>query len=99
MTDFPEKIWLNLDYEDGGLMEWGSRQLSPAASEYIRADLVTQWQPIETLREHHGDVLLSIVGGFTRIGFINADGDIREQDGRTIKGGVTNWMPIPKVPE
>ena len=105
MSDYPEKIWMNIDYEDGGLMDWSSRQLSPAASEYIRADLVTQWQPIETA-PHDTDVLLASPSEWTNTGWIievgKASWGRRYDSGASSlswHGRATHWMPIPKVPE
>ena len=101
MGDFPEKIWMNIDYEDGGLMDWSSRQLSPSASEYIRADLVPQWQTIDTLTTNERVIVLfdndHIDSGW--LDNIDERRFFRTGHGKLPLTRLNHWMPIPKVPE
>ena len=92
---------MNIDYEDGGLMDWSSRQLSPAASEYIRADLVPQWQTIDTLTTNERVIVLfdndHIDSGW--LDNIDERRFFRTGHGKLPLTRLTHWMPIPKVPE
>lgn len=48
MGDAPERIWLTADRPDHRPFVTKGFLASPPRTEYIRADLVPQWQPIET---------------------------------------------------
>ncbi|MGL5737153.1 MAG: hypothetical protein ACRCYS_20015, partial [Beijerinckiaceae bacterium] len=45
MTQAPERIWINTDGNSQTYLHGPNRN---HVTEYIRADLVPQWQPIET---------------------------------------------------
>lgn len=99
MGEFPESVWMNIDYEDGGLMEWSSRQRSSTASQYIRSDLVPQWQPIETAPKDGAQILVEVMSGYYQVVSFNDDKWRENTNSLALRKDFTHWMPIPKVPE
>ena len=100
MSAFPESVWMNIDYEDGGLMEWSSRQRSSTASQYIRADIVPQWQPIETMPDRPGQVFLSTPNMCYNVGTVLDQWVFLWKTKEPVRrDSYSHWMPIPKVPE
>jgi hypothetical protein len=66
MTDAPERIWLTADDPNNRPFVTKGPLASPPRTEYIRADLVPGWQPIETAPRDGTRVMLW--RGFTEIG-------------------------------
>jgi hypothetical protein len=103
MSEFPEKIWLA---DDGDELTrhapvydfWysGEPDFTDVKSEYIRSDLVTQWQPIETLTEEDRVVILMSAHD-VKLGFIEGY-HVKSNLGRQSREDFTHWMPIPKAP-
>jgi len=87
MIDFPEKVYVNK-------RQFAYRfKTSEYQQEYIRADLVPTWQPIETAPRDGTDILCMNKEGYVRQVFWSYDswryGD--DYEFNTIK-----WMLIPK---
>ena len=100
MVYFPDEVWINSRsatvYIDGSSAVSGRDREFAGGQQYIRADLVPQWQPFDTaptnvqilvrrsdhVEERSGDICTAIV--------YNVERDIKF---------FTHWMPIPKVPE
>lgn len=108
MVDFPEEIHVGQDYdtrvleiEDGGNLV----EIYDYSQRYIRADLVPQWQPIETA-PHDADVILASPPSPTNREWlfeVGAASTGRRFDNgyssMSFHGHATHWMPISKVPE
>ena len=83
-----------------------------AYDEYIRADLVPTWQPIETAPNDGTEILITD-GDFTCFGcfylreWVFCNGVETSEDGVDLFGlnkwiagyGSTHWMPLPTTPE
>ena len=100
MVYFPDEVWINSRsatvYIDGSSAVSGRDREFAGGQQYIRSDLVPQWQPFDTaptnvqilvrrsdhVEERSGDICTAIV--------YNVERDIKF---------FTHWMPIPKVPE
>ena len=99
MIDFKKSIWLSAeDVGSGYDLVLDDRNCECeegilATQQYIRADLVPQWQPIETMPANKLVFVLikSKINTFTTM--LRLDGSTKNM------GGATHWMPIPKVPE
>ena len=107
MSDFPEKIWVTHKEEFPGHVSFRASNLDHSNStdgtypEYIRADLVPQWQPIETLTTSERVIVLfdndHIDSGW--LDNIDERRFFRTGHGKLPLTRLTHWMPIQKVPE
>lgn len=115
MSDFKGSIWLSAeDVGSGHDLVLDDRNCECeegiiATQQYIRADLVPKWQPIETAPADDEPVLLTnakardvngnrIPG--TRVGSRSSlTGNVVGALGEFRNKDFTHWMPIPKVPE
>lgn len=106
MTDAPEKIHMGISPSENhyGMvyhrpMQWGVK----SSVEYIRADLVDQWEPFETMPEDEF-VLITFTNrwGYPRVHeavkYTNEDGEevvhtVYEQN---VINSVTHWKPLPE---
>ena len=112
MTQAPERIWRDKPqtkrgYVDG-LPSWPTQSESYEGTEYIRADLVPQWQPIETLGPDNCAEFLAYWpdqwdNGSWNIertwfvdGWFHTPND--KQEAKT-PWAPTHWMPLPQAPE
>jgi len=109
MTDAPERVWLEWMDEDGYAGHaWEINVGGSLDAEYIRADLVPQWQPIETAPRDgtdfmvwNGEVMtLSTWGktahvpiyGWLQIAWADPE------DADLMYPQPTHWMPRPNPP-
>lgn len=114
----PDRIWLTTT-ESGNVDDWtqwldDQDQLHPKAprTEYIRADMMPKWQPIETaprdgfflVCEHPGialsefDVSVSVVWMGRDGVSLNAYLDADGIEMPYLDGSATHWMPLPPPP-
>lgn len=105
MTDAPEKVHMGISPSENhyGMvyhrpMQWGVK----SSVEYIRADLVDQWQPIETAPTTT-PVLVWDEYWLMRIGYLKLDGywvtdSPCFEDIETILNP-THWKKLPKPPK
>lgn len=100
MTDAPERIWLN---NDRAGVWWTDQQRNSMQgdTEYIRADLVPQWQPIETAPKD-GDALVYHPSDWWNV--VDLGNDVCRNGQREFYNGdvychATHWMPLPEPPE
>lgn len=100
MTDFPEKIWVTHKEQFSGHVGFRASDLDHSTvtegyyPEYIRADLVPQWQPIETVPIN--TPVLAVVRHEPEYGRVHIVGSSSQDK---LKLEYSQWMPIPKVPE
>jgi hypothetical protein len=101
MSDFPEKIWLDkMDiYLGVGGKEAKNHYIEGV--HYIRSDLVTQWQPIETLTTNERVIVLFDNDHIDSGWLDNVDERrfFRTGHGKLPLTRLTHWMQIPKVTE
>lgn len=107
MSDFPEKIEVDgsvLGEIYHRIVDHSESVRSSHAHEYqqyIRSDLVPQWQPIETLTTNERVIVLfdndHIDSGW--LDNIDERRFFRTGHGKLPLTRLTHWMPIPKVPE
>ena len=100
MSDAPERIWTTSGGDAGS---WTTTQSRMAVHmpdgwqvEYVRADLVPQWQPIEEMPEEWKDMrdIILLAGGQMEVGFFgvgskdwcNADGELESQPTHYLTG-------------
>jgi hypothetical protein len=109
MTEAPERIWVNLDdCEDGccpvedGLDGDGKFFRAATSTRYIRADLVPQWQPIETAPK---DGTWVLVWSYSRVAvsfFCEKENewcsDWQDYQEHYNNESPTHWMPLPAPP-
>lgn len=111
MSDFPERIWVTHKEQFSGHVGFRASDLDHSTvtagyyPEYIRADLMPQWQPIETA-PHDVDVILASPPSLTNREWlfeVGAASTGRRFDNgyssMSFYGHATHWMPIPKVQE
>lgn len=101
----PERIWTT--HEDHS-RSWGGSFGSFMASdldhgdeypEYIRADLVPQWQPIETAPKHDLETLILYSSEGVQIGWFSAFHKCwLTTEGKDVWAEPTHWMPLPTPP-
>ena len=105
MSEAPERIWAfkgnarGWDY--GNFVPKFFEHLDDSGVEYIRADLVPQWQPIETAPKDNTKVLLFVPVFGPSIGYFDAHGPdnlwcVRGIVNRGVQP--THWMPLPEPP-
>ena len=103
MIDFPDTVWLGSDEEIGAIfLEEDERYLAryDDTREYIRSDLVPQWQPIETMPDRPGQVFLSTPNGCYNVGTVLDQWVFLWKTKEPVRrDSYSHWMPIPKVPE
>lgn len=98
MSDYPERVWVNFEGVDSGFgpIDDGYEE---GDTIYIRADLVPQWQPIET-SPRDGTRFLAFVGGQWH----GVEQVIVKYSSDTYLGynntpwQPTHWMPLPSPP-
>jgi len=98
MTQAPERIWAFRPGPDADHGHWVSYDIG--ATEYTRADLVPQWQPIETAPEYdpHAKLRVIVWNRFSRCAeYVLADGDFWRARGEECS--LSHWMPLPATPE
>lgn len=110
MSTYPERIWL-AEYRDGEDSEPTiEHEVSDPAlrgfgvpdsyNEYIRADLLPQWQPIETIDGSGVVVALATKNGFFNMGsFYGGLLFIFGKDGPIDISVFDYWMPLPELPK
>jgi hypothetical protein len=110
MTDAPERIWATEDADNGGEDRFHTTKPMRGLTEYIRADLVPGWQPIETAPRDGSEILVSdgeavekvswaYVSNSGSVGWlinVNVDSGFNYYDQFT---DPTHWMPLPTPPE
>lgn len=98
MSILPDKLYIaehldNYDSDSGSDLK--------SYKQYIRADLVPQWLPIETLTTNERVIVLfdndHIDSGW--LDNIDERRFFRTGHGKLPLTRLTHWMPIPKVPE
>ena len=103
MSEFPENIFVGRD-DDICVLEIEQDvdfiEVYDSYQQYIRADLVTKWQPIETLTSGERVIVLfdndHIDSGW--LDNIDERRFFRTGHGKLPLTRLTHWMPIPKVP-
>lgn len=108
MTDTPERIWLLPEAGSDGETLWcdnpapGAGMSQEDAVEYVRADLVPQWQPIETAPKDGTRVLLHSPDTHTYTG-IAASWCIIDERWEEWDSNhpclPTHWIPLPAPPK
>ena len=100
MWIFPKKGWFNAGASTHRIAASGARDL-----EYIRADLVPQWQPIETAPKAGTWVMLYESNGYEWgvdcthwLASMNLHGEWVDQDDCLVVRHPTHWMPLPEAP-
>lgn len=106
----PDRIWVDgdatgskqhVDWDwDSGC--WGHQQERDGELEYIRADLVPQWQPIETARKDGTYVIGLFNGIVAQMKWSNGGGSHSYHWmalGRLTPIDPTHWMPLPALPK
>lgn len=109
MSDFPEKIWVTHKEEFPGHVSFRASNLDHSNSpdgtypEYIRADLVPQWRPIETIPDGETVIAIDPYGRARVVTKNNESKDFPVEDKSAeasyAVAAFTHWMPIPKVQE
>lgn len=92
----PDRIWVgpNGDY-------WSNENIGYKLDiEYIRADLVPQWQPIETAPKHDLETLILYSSEGVQIGWFSAFHKcwLTTED-KDVWAEPTHWMPLPTPPK
>ena len=101
MTQAPERIWATGQSAQPSGRWWHETELKIGVK-YIRADLVPQWQPIETAPKDGTEILTIRSNGYIRNAkwydnpFGRKDTVIDDADGKW--WSVTHWMPLPSPP-
>ena len=68
--------------------------------EYIRTDLVPQWQPIETAPKHYLKILILYSSEGVQIGwFSTLHKRWLTAEGKDVWAEPTHWMPLPALPK
>ena len=102
MSDFPENIFIGRDddicvleiEEDADFIE-----VYDSYQQYIRADLVPQWQPIETAPKDGAQILVEVMKGYYQVVSFR-DGQWRENtNSMALRKPFLRWVTIPKMPE
>lgn len=103
----PERIWIIKD----GDRNFGGHKIPlvsdgdiwadyPNTTEYIRADLVPQWQPIETAPKHDLETLILYSSEGVQIGWFSAFHKCwLTTEGKDVWAEPTHWMPLPEPPK
>ena len=106
MSDFPEKIWVTHKEQFSGHLGFRASDLDHSTvtedyyPEYIRADIVPQWQPIETMPDRPGQVFLSTPNMCYNVGTVLDQWVFLWKTKEPVRrDSYSHWMPIPKVPE
>lgn len=98
----PERIWAKGNTIDYDLTRWSTSRWN-GDTEYIRADLVPQWQPIETAPKDGTEILTLRSNGHIAKAiwydnpFGRTDTVIENASGKW--WSVTHWMPLPTPPQ
>ena len=88
MTQMPDWLWID---------EVGS--IDNLTHQYIRADLVPQWQPIETAPKDGAQILVEVMKGYYQVVSFR-DGQWRENtNSMALRKPFLRWVTIPKMPE
>lgn len=104
MTDAPERIWA-CGYNEEWV--WGAWDLSNDGMgdvEYIRADLIPQWQPIETAPKDSIPILVWDEYYLMRIAIFDEKFNGFHTDAPCVEDvdrlmlNPTYWMPLPELP-
>lgn len=97
MSEAPERIWMDMRKhgETFGVVQRGLLA-SPPRTEYIRADLVPQWQPIETAPL--GADVLTWDGNDCAVLFWSKFNKCWTCGDPKRKYAPTHWMPLPPGP-
>ena len=104
----PDRIWIDgdatgskqhVDWDwDSGC--WGHQQERDGEWEYIRADLVPQWQPIETAPKHDLETLILYSSEGVQMGWFSAFHKCwLTTEGKDVWAEPTHWMPLPEPPK
>lgn len=105
MDKTPERIMqFPHDYPEERIITWKDDDTGKFVGmcKYIRADLVPQWQPIETAPKDGTEILTIRSNGYIRNAkwydnpFGRKDTVIDDADGKW--WSVTHWMPLPSPP-
>lgn len=99
----PDRIWVDGDATgskqhadwdwDSGC--WGHQQERDGEMEYIRADLVPQWQPIETAPKHDLETLILYSSEGVQIGWFSAFHKCwLTTEGKDVWAEPTHWMSL-----
>ena len=106
MSSFPEKITMQGDISFDPNQSPNPKNpfgWKVAQQEYIRADLVPQWQPIETIPDGETVIALDPYGRARVVTKNNESKDFPVEDKSAeasyAVAAFTHWMPIQKVPE
>lgn len=114
MNDMPKEIWVDWAFEEPLVFKEQPKDLydqGQLTAKYIRANLVTQWQPIETAPRDGTE----IVAVFREYSFKKRNGEMLAipecrtvvyyngsdwvGDGVYYDTEPSHWMPLPKTPE
>lgn len=91
----PERIWAKGNTIDYDLTRWSISRWN-GDTEYIRADLVPQWQPIETAPKHDLETLILYSSEGLQIGWFSAFHKCwLTTEGKDVWAEPTHWMPLP----
>jgi hypothetical protein len=102
MTDAPERIWM--DWKPGMAVTSGPLA-APPRQEYVRADLVPKWQPIENAPMDGTQILgawqcLNKTWDMNAMFYFEEDGEGGWFDYHAeYMHNPTHWMPLPPTPE
>ena len=96
----PERIWAWPWEVNPKMGQWTSdHQIVGEGTEYIRADLVPQWQPIETAPRHDLETLILYSSEGVQIGWFSAFHKCwLTTEGKDVWAEPTHWMPLPTPP-